>query len=855
MKRSDWELIENIVDKALDLPVEQRRKFIAGRCKDKPVIKKEALELLESIEKGDLFPGDQTDPKFDLIQNMLDGLNHSELHQSLIGKKIGSYRLEKLIGSGGMGAVFLGERADGLFDHTVAVKIIRRDFTDESIRHHFDNERRILAKLTHEGIAQLYDGGVTDEGWPYLVMEYVNGIPIIQYCNENRLTIKQRLELFRAVCKAVHFAHSKLIIHRDLKPANILVKENNKIKILDFGIAQFLEDQNFAEPPRFLSPNYASPEQLTENLVSTASDIYSLGLLLHRLLGGFHPYEINGLDLSEQLEVIKENLSKKPSERLRKLPRENREEIAEQRKTSIRSLEKSMSGDLDSILQKSLKFNSDQRYVSAGDLQNDIDNFIQNLPVSTLADNKFYRFSKLLKRNRITFGSIAIILFMITGFALFHTNQIATERTQAQLEADKAEEITSFLIELFDSSNPTYAPGEVITAEDLLEQGLERADQISELPVKSDILTTIGKAYTRLGEYDTGSEIFQQAIDLNQSIYGQESVETADVIFHLGLNYAATYNWDLSLPYLKKAYEIYTDHLEPDHSNVVKSALRLATTMRHTGQPDSALKLADSHFEAIEHDYTEHDSELLSALFQYAYVLRGAGEIDRSEAIYLDLIERYEQSNDTLNNSMAANHNNLGSIYIEKEKYHKSEQHYRKSLDITNYIYGPDHPLTLRVRANMIYPVSKLGRYEEVATIIQEIITLTKDRYGWEHWRTGAAIGRFGHFSLHRKDYANADSLFQETHSIYKSVLGPDHFWTARMEGYLTLTNRLLGNHETADSLYKHHMAVLNDQQSNFSDSQIGRLQSLIDAFKEADGDFNEEISNYQSLLPEGNGQ
>lgn len=855
MKRSDWELIENIVDKALDMSKQHRREYISEICKDKPVIKKEALELLESIEKGDLFPGDQSDPKFDLIQNMLDGMNHSELHQSLIGKKVGSYRLVKLIGSGGMGAVFLGERADGLFDHTVAVKIIRRDFTDDSVRHHFDNERRILAKLTHEGIAQLYDGGVTDEGRPYLIMEYVNGTPIIQYCNENRLTIKQRLELFRAVCKAVHYAHSKLIIHRDLKPVNILVKENNKIKILDFGIARFLEDQNLAEPPRFLSPNYASPEQLTENLVSTASDIYNLGLLLHRLLAGFHPYEINGLDLSEQLEVINENLSKKPSERLQVLSRENREEIAEQRKTSIRSLEKSLSGDLDSILLKSLKFNSDQRYVSAGDLQNDIHNFIKNLPVSTLADNKFYRFSKLLKRNRIAFGSIAIILFLITGFALFHTNQIATERTQAQLEADKAEEITSFLVELFDSSNPTYAPGEVITAEDLLEQGLERADQITELPVKSGLLATIGKAYKRLGEYDTGREIIRRAIDLNQSIYGRESVETADVIFDLGLNYAVEHDWYPSFPYLSEAYEIYTDHLEPDHSNVVKSALWLAMALRHTGQPDSALKLADSHFEAIEHDYSEHDSELLSALFNYAYVLRGAGEIDRSEAVYLDLIERYVQSNDTLNHSLAAAHNNLGSIYYEKEKYRKSEQHYRKSFYTTNYIYGPDHLLTLRVRANITSPVSKLGRYDEVASIMQENIALYKDRYGRDHWRTGSAIESYGRFSLHRNDDAKADSLFQETHSIYKSVLDPDHFWVARTEGFLTLTNRLLGNHKTADSLYKRHMTVLNDQQTNFTDNQIGRLRTLINVYKEANGDFDEEISNYQSLLPEGNGQ
>lgn len=855
MNRLEWERIEEIVDETLDMPKKLRRDYISEICKDKPAIKKEVLELLDSIEKGKLFSDSQPDPKNNLMQNMLDGMNKSRLHENLIGKTIGSYRLVKLIGSGGMGAVFQGERADGLFEHSVAIKIIRRDFTDSETRNHFENERRILAKLTHEGIAQLYDGGVTDEGRPYLIMEYVEGIPIDQYCNDNRLNIDQRLNLFRSVCQAVQYAHSNLIIHRDLKPENILVKKNGIVKILDFGIAQFSEVQNAASSPRFLSLNNAAPEQLTGDMVTTASDIYSLGILLHNLMVGCHPYKLTYQNMNDHVEVIKENLAKKSSVRFQQLPHEQQKEIAENRNLSIRSMVKSLSGDLDSILQKTLQFLPGQRYASAGELQNDIHLHLLDFPVSTRSGNQYYRFLKFFNRNKKATLFLAAILLLITGFSIFHTTQIGIERNEAQMEAARADEVTSFLVDLFDSSHPTYAPGEEITAEDLLEQGLERTDQISDLPVKSEILATIGQAYTQLGEHDTGREIFHQAIDLNQSIYERESIETADVMLDLGINYATTWDWDLSLPYLKEAYEIYTDHLEPDHPNVVKSAIRLAKTLSHTAEPDSALKLADSYIESIEDGYREHDREFLTDNLYYAYILARAEEIDRAEAIYLDLIERYEQLNDTLNFSVVVSHNNLGGIYNEKEKYRKSVQYYSKSLDITNYTYGPDHPYTLTVRRNLTNPISELGWHEEQLALIQELIPLTKNRYGWENWRTGFEIARYGRFSLQKNDYAKADSLFQETYSIYNSVLDPGHFLIARTEAYLTLTNRLLGNHETADSLYNRHMANLNERDSNFSNAQIRRLQSLIDAYKEANGDFEKEIETYQSMIAAGDGR
>jgi len=849
MKRFEWEMIEKIVDKALDMSKDQRRDYIATICKDKPVIKKEALELLESIEKNDLFPDDTSDPKFDIIQNLLEGLNYSELHRNMIGKKIGSYQLEKLLGSGGMGAVFLGERSDGLFEHSVAIKVIRRDFTGKEIKTHFDNERQILAKLTHEGIAQLYDGGVTDEGWPYLVMEYVEGTPIDIYCDENRLTVNQRLEIFKSVCKAVQYAHSNLIIHRDLKPENILVKKNGKIKILDFGIALFQDDKEITSLRRFLSVKYASPEQLLGKTVSTSSDIYSLGLLLHNLLAGCHPYEINDKVVSDQIQVIKKSQDVKPSERFRKLPADTQKTISGKRRKTTRLLRKKLEGDLDAILQKTLRYLPAQRYTSAGELQKDLQLNLQDLPTGPLSDSKYYRFSKLLKRNKKAFVSLVVLLILFTGSILFHTHQIDMKRAEAQFEAAKAEEVTSFLIELFDSGKPSNTAGEDITAAELLEQGVSRADRLTNMPLKTELLSTIGRAYTRMGDYETGRELYHRAIELNQSIYGPDVVETADAIYKLGTNYSASFNWDLSLPYLTEAYEIYINQLEPDHPKIARAGFQLAMALRHTGQPDSAMVLAEKSYESIRNNYTEGDPELLSALSDYAYVLRGAGEYERTEEIYLNLIDRYYHAGDTLNQTLATIYNNLGSLYNVLEKYHTSYQYYYRSLGIMNEIRGPDHPLTMRIRSNMLSPLYFQGRFDEMAQLSEVIISLNMDKYGRNHWRTGSSIESYGIHSIYRDNYSKADSLFRIAHDIYKTVLDPDHFWTARTEGFMALSNRLLGNDEIADSLYNRHISIFKEQQSEFNSNNISRIQTLIDTYKELDGDFEEEIVMYRSLI------
>ena len=425
-----WKLIDQILDELLDSSSSQRETILANRCGADAGLRLEIEKLLAATEKASDFL------EVSAVESASQALD-LETTEGLIGKRVGNYRLIRLIGRGGMGRVFLASRNDEEFRKTVAVKLVNPFWSDDGMAQRFRRERQILAKLEHPNIARLLDGGTTQDKVSFLVMEYVEGLPITGYCKEKCKTTNQRLKIFLKVCEAVKFAHQNLIIHRDLKPNNILVTADGTVKLLDFGVAKLLQPDlldisgSLTLGTNILTPNYASPEQLKGETITTASDVYSLGVLLYELLCGNRPHDLKDKSLPEILRIVSEQVPK---------PSETEVKIREQMPSpafstsglhSRMGARRALRGDLDNICLKALAKERPERYQTVEELSTDINRYLGSLPISARAPAVWYRMNKYAKRHRLGVASATVIMILLLGWLTSAVWQRNVAREQA----------------------------------------------------------------------------------------------------------------------------------------------------------------------------------------------------------------------------------------------------------------------------------------------------------------------------------------------------------------------------------------------------------------------------------------
>lgn len=417
MNQNRFQQIDLIFDEVLEVPTLEREEFLNERCKNDAELKKEVLTLVSAVEKSSEFI---EKPLFAPVKSFL----HEESNNHLIGKKIGVYQITKLLGKGGNGVVYLAKRIDD-FEKEVAIKIIPNFETSKYSTENFRRERQILARLEHPNIAQILDGGTTSEDIPYLVMEYVDGLPLNLFCEKNNLSIQEKLEIFQDVCQAVSFAHQNLVVHRDLKPNNILVTKDGKVKLLDFGIAKLLAqgDLDFSESKTIegnaLTPEYASPEQINSENITTASDVYSLGVVLYELLTGKRPFDFRGKSLSEILKIVQEKEAVALS-------------AIQDSKFKIQDYE------LDAVILKALAKSPLERYQTVEEFRADINNYLNNLPISVRSQTSFYRFGKYIKRHKFESLIAAVFVLILLGWFITANLQIQQAEKQARENLQQA---------------------------------------------------------------------------------------------------------------------------------------------------------------------------------------------------------------------------------------------------------------------------------------------------------------------------------------------------------------------------------------------------------------------------------
>ena len=560
--------------------------------------------------------------------------------------QIGPYRIVRKLGEGGMGEVYLAEQTDPI-QRLVAVKVIKLGMSTRQVVARFESERQAMALMDHPGIARIFDAGTVGER-PYFVMEYVEGTPVTTYCNENRLSLAERLELFIRICDAVQHAHQKAVIHRDLKPTNVLVtvRDGQPVpKVIDFGVAKAIgrrltELTMHTELGQLLgTPRYMSPEQLdlTSPDVDTRSDVYSLGVLLYEILTGVVPFEDDSRrtkNLAELLRQLREREPERPSARLT-TQGEVARQIAAERGTSPSTLIRQLQGDLDWIVLKALEQERERRYGSAAELAADLRRFQRSELIEARPPDLWYRTTKFVRKHRAGVASVAAVFLLLAAFSVvmsFQADRLARERDRANREAESARQVSRFLTELFKVPDPYVSQGVTPSAREILDRGAREIEfELADQPlVRARLQRTMGQAYENLGLYADAEELFLSAHDVLKREAGEHAPETVTAFADLA-----------SLYYRQGRYE----------------------------QAEAALTQS---IEQKRQVLGEDDPATLNGIANLANLHQALGRFDEAEKLYLDLLERRRRSQGSDHPETLGIQNNLAALYAKMGRSEES---------------------------------------------------------------------------------------------------------------------------------------------------------------------------------------
>ncbi len=738
MTPEQWRLTKELFEQALALPKAQWDAFLEKECGDDQVVRDKTLDMLTSHSQTSEFMED-SNINVDLFSGSTDSADR------YVGQQIGLYRIEHHVGEGGMGHVYLAERMDD-FHKKVALKIIKRGMDSDALLSRFRQERQILANLVHPNIARLLDGGSADDGLPYLVMEYIEGVPITDYCDQHKLTIAQRLKLFGEVCQAISFAHQNLVIHRDIKPSNIIVTGEGIPKLLDFGIAKLLDPQE-QQTPEFtmhaahaLTPEYASPEQIQRKAVTTASDVYALGVLLYTLLAGRRPYHFEDRSPSTIEKIIATTMPASPSTTLKnaavahdpKKLTENGspEHISRLRDVSPEKLRRQLQGDLDNIVLKALQKEPERRYASVEQFFEDINRHLSGLPVHARKDTVGYRTTKFINRHHLGFA-VAMIVLLITIAAVAG---IAWQGQIARQEAKKAQQTLEFVKQMLEAADPLEA-GKELSVEQLLDEATERiAKELKEQPeVETEIRSILGQAYQNLGHYDKAQ------------------------------------------PHLEKNLDLLRDHYGGEHSLLANGHRELAVLQHYKGE----LLKADSLYQKAI-DLYRRIGETTSG--DYAVSLNDYGTILLDQAKLDSAVIIFEKSLKIMGNALGENHYQMGSVlnnlafaYDDKGDNKNADRIYNQALDVFRHNYGDEHPEIANTLNNYAFVKLSVGDTLASLNMHQQALDMWRKLLGNDHPDIGLTLHNIAAVTFYQKKYAQAETKEREVVKVFRKNYPADH--------------------------------------------------------------------------------
>jgi len=656
---------------------------------------------------------------------------------------IGPYHLLQKIGEGGMGEVWVAEQHEPI-QRRVALKLIKAGMDTRQVIARFESERQALALMDHPAIAKVFDAGETNDGRPYFVMEYVRGIPITAYCDKNRLTTRERLELLMQICEGVQHAHQKAIIHRDLKPSNILVAiQDGKAvpKIIDFGVAkataQSLTERTIYTELGVLigTPDYMSPEQaeMTGQNVDTRTDVYSLGAILYELLVGalpFDPKELRRAGFDEIRRKIRQEDPPKPSTRLSTMG-EASTVPAQQRRTERPALIRQIRGDLDWITMKALEKDLTRRYGSASDLAADIRRHLDHQPVLAGPPSALYRARKFWQRHRVGITASAALLALLVAFSVITSVQavrISRERDRANEEARAKEQIAGFLKQLFKVSDPSRARGETVTAREILDEGVKKIDgTLADQPaLRAELMSEMGEVYETLGLFVDAERLKRQTLSLRQQVLG------------------------------------------PGHLKTLAEMRSLAALLDiRFGREEEACKLLEEALAIARRSLGEGHDETLKIKGALANVLSGQRRHREAEALFLEVITARRRLSGEDHPSTLVAIGNLSGLYYDQGRYEDSARLDAEILEARRRTLGEDHPQTIEAMNNLAACLMTIERYDEARSVLDRAIGIGERVWGVTHPQFGLLLHTRGEIALAMGDLDTAKAYLARALSLY----------------------------------------------------------------------------------------
>ena len=768
-----WAEARRLLDVGREVPAADRAAWLAEACPDSG-LRAEVAGLLEAEDRAassGFLNGSAADWSAPFLADEPDA------HE---GRAVGPWRLVERLGEGGMGVVYRAERADGLYEQTVALKLVARGVAPEALRRRLRHERRILARLAHPHIARLIDGGVTDDGQPYLAMELAEGAPLTQYARDQGLDVRARLGLFVGVCEAVAHAHRHLVVHRDLKPSNVVVVEDDagrpRVRLLDFGIATLLDgeaDGTMTQTGRLLTPAYAAPEQVRGGGLTTATDVYALGVVLYELLADRRPYEL-GPELSPTgvERVVCETEPPAPSA------------------VAPAGRRRALRGDLDTIVGKAMRKAPADRYASADALADDLRRHLDGLPIAARPATVGYRVRSFVRRHPVGVGATALVaLALLLGLAgtTWQARVAAAERDRAQSEADRANQTADFLRGLFAASDP-YNPdaeGDTLRARTLLLRGAARLEtELAGQPaVRAALLHEIGVSLRGLGQLAAADSLLAAAEALQLAHLGPASPDLGTTLYERSVTLDGLGDYDGVTATARRALAVRRAALAPGHPDLGQAMDWLATVHEWNGEPDSALALERGALALLEGAVPPGDDRLIQARHNLGWMLQRRGDYAAADAALARAVA------DTR-------------------------------------AHAPDHPELASTLSLWGLALRHLGRLEEAEALYREALDRQRARLGPDHAEVATTLNNLARLPLERGDLDEAERLYGEALAIFRHRLGPDAFNNGVVLAHLAGIARRRGRLDDAERLAREALAL---HERAFPDGSTYTASALVE--------------------------